>query len=589
MHQAKSKTSIKSIYKFNKLDNLSFNFFTLQYFIVMIFLFYLDVKYLAWGCLPIVILYLYFSISKRLSFFKKSIIAISAIMIYYTFAFVLYGKSCNFLVLTYITPLAVLIMVRYHKLMMNLSLLILIIISTTIYFDFFGFDYGKSIYADRKIYDIWFYFVVLMIAIFLIVLLTTRTNLVNDIIKDLKTKNLQLEESRVELKKLQLNKESFFAIMSHEIRTPLNAIKGISDILKTKTKTEEDHDLLQTLDYSSNHLLSLVNNILDFTKLNDGVFSLQPTEFKIVNILSSLFKMNERLALEKGLEFKCEIAENIPEFVYGDKNRINQIVLNLLNNAIEYTNSGTVKMIVNGNYTTDIENVFQLQITISDTGKGIDKELGERLFQKYASSNSKSNSVGLGLTISKGLIELMNGNISFDSKLNQGTNFYISIPLAVIQSSAFNSNKVNQNFLDTTIKILLVDDNKINLMILEKQLKNELKNSQLTIAKNGLEALNLIKDNQYDMVLMDVIMPEMDGITATIHVRNLIDVNKKNIPIIALTANVGEKEISECVQAGMNDFVTKPFEINSLLHVIFKNIQPEKLHKTAFFTSHFIS
>jgi signal transduction histidine kinase len=299
MNNNKHPTNLKSIYKFNKIDNFSFNFFTLQYLIVMLVLFYLKVTYFALASIPVIALFLYFSITKKVSFLQKAVIAITTIILYYTFAFVLYGKSCNFLVLTYITPIVLLIMMRYNKLLIYVSLIILVIVSTTIYFDFFGFDYGNKMYFENDIYDIWFYFTVLMITLYLIVLLTVRTKLVTDIINDLKIKNIELEESRVELRKLQINKESFFAIMSHEIRTPLNAIKGISDILKNNIQSEEDQNLLELMDYSSNHLLALVNNILDFTKLNDGVFSLQYSEFNLGKSLNSLFKMNERLALEK--------------------------------------------------------------------------------------------------------------------------------------------------------------------------------------------------------------------------------------------------------------------------------------------------
>ena len=581
MNSTPSSNNGKNSYKFSKINKLSFYFFTLQFLIVTTFLFYFKLSYSAWGSLPVITLFLYFSNSKNPSFNQKAIASIFSLIIYFTFSYLLYGKSFNFIVLLYIIPIVLLIIIRRYKLLFFLSLFILTSVSIILYFDFFGFDYGNAKYYESNFTTLFFYFIVLMMMIYLIVLLTARTNLVKYIIDDLKAKNLELEESRVELKKLQINKESFFAIMSHEIRTPLNAIKGISDILKNNIQSEEDQNLLELMDYSSNHLLALVNNILDFTKLNDGVFSLQYSEFNLSNALNSLFKMNERPALEKGLEFKIQIANNIPNYVYGDKNRINQIVLNLLNNAIEYTKKGSVKMFVNGNYNPDKKNEFQLQITISDTGKGIDRNLGEKLFQKYATSNTSENSVGLGLTISKGLIDLMNGSISFESKANQGTTFYITIPLPVIENSAINSASIENNFQDMAMKILLVDDNKINLLVLEKQLKNKLKNSQFTSAKNGLEALNLITENQFDMVLMDVIMPVMDGITATSHVRKLSDENKKNIPIIALTANVGEKELSECLNAGMNDFVTKPFEINALLKTIFNQYNPKQFKQSA--------
>lgn len=560
-------TSSKSIFKFSKFNNSGYNFFTLQFLLVTVFLFYAELTYVAWGSIPIVLLFFYSSTSKKFSFTKKTFAANLVLIIYFTFAYLLYGKFFNFILLLYIIPIVLSIITRQLKLMFYSSLFITISVSIIIYFDYFGFDYGYTVNYNKDIYNKFFYFTVVMLLIYLIVLLTVSSNLVNAIIQDLKSKNSELEYSRVELKKLQINKESFFAIMSHEIRTPLNAIKGISDILKSKVNSEEDKNLLELLEYSSNHLLALVNNILDFTKLNDGAFSLQYSEFNINKELTSLFKMNERLALEKGLKIEFITAENIPTFVYGDKNRINQIILNLLNNAIEYTKSGTIKMLVDGHSSSN-SNEFLLQITISDTGKGIDKELGERLFQKYATSNKSKKSVGLGLTISKGLIDLMNGTITFKSKPKKGTTFYINIPLPIIQQNATNIENIENNLQDTLISILLVDDNKINLLILEKQLKNKLKNSKITVAYDGLESLNLIKENTFDIVLMDVLMPVMDGITATKEIRKLTDENKKNTPIIALTANVGEKEISKCKNAGMNDFITKPFEINSLIKVI---------------------
>lgn len=558
----------KSKYKFSKLNNFSFNFFTLQFLIVTSFLFYVKLTYVAWGSVPIFILFLYFSLSKKISFTQKAVIATIVLMVYFTYSYILYGKAFNFIVLLYIIPIVLLIIIRHHKLVLYSILYVVLSVPTVIYFDFFGFDFGNIINYPKDIYNVFFYFTVIMIMIYLIVLLTASTNLVKYIIEDLKAKNVELEESRIELKKLQINKESFFAIMSHEIRTPLNAIKGISDILKSNNFNDENQNLLELMDYSSNHLLALVNNILDFTKLNDGVFSLQYSVFNLNDTLKYSFKMNERLAIEKGLKFEFQKKSVIPENVYGDKNRINQIILNLLNNAIEYTSSGSVKMEINGNYNADNEEEFLLEIIISDTGVGIDNDLGQRLFQKYATSNTSSTSVGLGLTISKGLVDLMNGDISFTSEHNVGTTFFIKIPLPVVKNQGATLDYLVNNFKDSSIKLLLVDDNKINLLVLEKQLKNKLKNSQITVAYNGLEALNLIKENHYDLVLMDILMPVMDGITASKEIRSLNDETKKNIPIIALTANVGEKELSECFNAGMNDFVTKPFEISELLKII---------------------
>jgi signal transduction histidine kinase/AmiR/NasT family two-component response regulator len=546
----------------------------------MVFLFTIKLNYAAYGTIPIILLFIYLSISKKYRIREKSILAVVAITTFYTFTFVLYGKSLNFILINYLSTIALLITMRSNRLIILFSSIIVSIVSVTIYFDFFGYDLGNKNNFERDIYNPLFYFVVLMISVYIIILLMSRTKAISSIIKDLKYKNFELEESRIKLKKMQLNKESFFAIMSHEIRTPLNAIKGISDILKNDQVNEENYKLLELMDYSANHLLALVNNILDFTKLNDGAFTLQHSEFNLNKSLQSIFKMNERVAHEKGLEYILDIPDSIPSTVYGDKNRIDQIILNLLNNALEHTETGFVKLKIRGDYPTHNSNastnVYTVRITVEDTGKGINKALQKKLFEKYNTSSASKNSVGLGLTISKGLVELMNGSITYKSKINKGTKFTVILPLPLNEQNTHIENTVEVKTQLSNLKILLVDDNKINLLILEKQLINNLTSSFITLAHNGLEAVNLVKANNFDLVLMDIVMPVMDGITATTTIRNIEDNDKKNIPIIALTANVGENEFQRCIQAGMNKVLTKPFEIVSLIKVISKEIEDYK-------------
>mgnify|MGYP003624921756 FL=1 len=573
-------TKNHSFSKYNKIDNFSFNLFTLQFILTMVFLFTMKLNYAAYGTIPIILLFIYLSISKKYRIREKSILAVVAITTFYTFTFVLYGKSLNFILINYLSTIALLITMRSNRLIILFSSIIVSIVSVTIYFDFFGYDLGNKNNFERDIYNPLFYFVVLMISVYIIILLMSRTKAISSIIKDLKYKNFELEESRLKLKKMQLNKESFFAIMSHEIRTPLNAIKGISDILKNDQVNEENYKLLELMDYSANHLLALVNNILDFTKLNDGAFTLQHSEFNLNKSLQSIFKMNERVAHEKGLEYILDIPDSIPSTVYGDKNRIDQIILNLLNNALEHTETGFVKLKIRGDYATHNSNastnVYTVRITVEDTGKGINKALQKKLFEKYNTSSASKNSVGLGLTISKGLVELMNGSITYKSKINKGTKFTVILPLPLNEQNTHIENTVEVKTQLSNLKILLVDDNKINLLILEKQLINNLTSSFITLAHNGLEAVNLVKANHFDLVLMDIVMPVMDGITATTTIRNIEDNDKKNIPIIALTANVGENEFQRCIQAGMNKVLTKPFEIVSLIKVISKEIEDYK-------------
>ena len=573
-------TKNHSFSKYNKIDNFSFNLFTLQFILTMVFLFTMKLNYAAYGTIPIILLFIYLSISKKYRIREKSILAVVAITTFYTFTFVLYGKSLNFILINYLSTIALLITMRSNRLIILFSSIIVSIVSVTIYFDFFGYDLGNKNNFERDIYNPLFYFVVLMISVYIIILLMSRTKAISSIIKDLKYKNFELEESRIKLKKMQLNKESFFAIMSHEIRTPLNAIKGISDILKNDQVNDENYKLLELMDYSANHLLALVNNILDFTKLNDGAFTLQHSEFNLNKSLQSIFKMNERVAHEKGLEYILDIPDSIPSTVYGDKNRIDQIILNLLNNALEHTETGFVKLKIRGDYATHNSNastnVYTVRITVKDTGKGINKALQKKLFEKYNTSSASKNSVGLGLTISKGLVELMNGSITYKSKINKGTKFTVILPLPLNEQNTHIENTVEVKTQLSNLKILLVDDNKINLLILEKQLINNLTSSFITLAHNGLEAVNLVKANHFDLVLMDIVMPVMDGITATTTIRNIEDNDKKNIPIIALTANVGENEFQRCIQAGMNKVLTKPFEIVSLIKVISKEIEDYK-------------
>ena len=197
----------RPLYKFSKLNNFSFNFFTAQFFIVTVFLFYIELNYVAWGSLPIFLVFVYFSSTKTLRFSKKALISTYMLMAYFTYAYILYGKFFNFTVLLYIIPVVLLIIIRYHRLVLYAILYVAITVPTIIYFDYFGYDLGGIYNYNKDIYNEFFYFTVIMIMIYLIVLLTARTNLVKYIIEDLKNKNIELEESRVKLKKLQINKE----------------------------------------------------------------------------------------------------------------------------------------------------------------------------------------------------------------------------------------------------------------------------------------------------------------------------------------------------------------------------------------------
>jgi CheY-like chemotaxis protein len=393
------------------------------------------------------------------------------------------------------------------------------------------------------------------------------------VIRNFIKNNQELLETKIREKQLEKNKETFFATISHEIRTPLNAIKGILDVLKTQNKEKDfDPSLFDIMNNSSNHLLSLVNNFLDFSKLNEGKFTLNYSDFDLEENLKFIFKMNEALALEKKINYKLtRVGQEIPKNFYADKNRLNQIVLNILNNAVKYTNTGSVEMQYSCEKNENIDFTYDLKIKIIDTGVGIAKEYTTKIFETYSNLSGKNdNSVGLGLSISKGLTELMDGTISVESEFGKGSVFSIYIPLKVSNETteASSNHLAVPSVIDKKLKILVVDDNQINLMIISKQLEIAIIDPEIHVANDGIEAIEKLKTNNYDLILMDLMMPNLGGIAATKIIRNESDEKTKSTPIIALTANVEENSINECFASGMNNYLSKPFDIKDLLQKI---------------------
>ena len=368
-------------------------------------------------------------------------------------------------------------------------------------------------------------------------------------------------------------KANFLSNMSHEIRTPLNAVIGITDyLLDNGALGSMEKDNLDTIKYSADNLLVIVNDILDFSKIDSGNISLENTSFDLYKLIHDVTKTLHFKAAEKGLIIHNEVDRGVPHKVVGDPYRINQILLNLAGNAIKFTKAGQITL--NINIQKEDDDSILLQFEVRDTGIGIPKDKINQIFQKFfqatESTTRRYGGTGLGLAISKGLVELMEGEIAVKSEVNQGSCFYFTIPLKKCKKVVSPrqepslSTTVDKNI--NGVKVLLVEDYKMNQIVAINFL--ELWGAQVTVANNGEEALQHTYNDKFDVILMDIQMPIMDGYEATINIKmNIMNPNQKT-PIIALTANAFNATREKATRCGMTDFIPKPFNKDILFEKI---------------------
>jgi len=370
-------------------------------------------------------------------------------------------------------------------------------------------------------------------------------------------------------------KSEFLSNMSHEIRTPMNAIIGMTDILLEKITDEETREYLKSIKFSSDNLLVVINDILDFSKIEAGKVALEFIDFNLSYKLEELRKIFDHKAADKEIYFRINIDKNVPEIVNGDPYRLNQILVNLIGNAIKFTHHGGVDLNVR---LRGIEHqIATLQFDVTDTGIGIPKDKMESIFesfsQAYTDTTRKYGGTGLGLAITKKLAYLLGGKIDLKSEINKGSSFSVDIPYSI------NTNLKSENiqtFSDTEsaqmlegLKILVAEDNALNQFLIRQTLSKW--NCDITISGNGEEAITLLKDEDFDLVLMDLQMPVMNGYEATriIRSKNTV-VRNPMIPVIALTADAFPETKRKVLETGMNDFVAKPFKREELSEKIIK-------------------
>lgn len=399
----------------------------------------------------------------------------------------------------------------------------------------------------------------------------TLVNSFNNMLSEIDKQNLELISSKNKAEQSSIAKEQFLANMSHEVRTPVNGIDGMSKLLEKTTLTKEQQDYVLAIRTSTNNLLVIINDILDFSKIEAGKLSIEKIGFNLKNNVKSIVDSMSYKAEDKVIYLESEIDDNISDIVIGDPTRFNQIITNLLNNAIKFTSKGTVtlKCRLQGNSKTHNSINFE----IIDTGIGIDEEKLETIFESFYqeddSTTRKFGGTGLGLTISKQLVGMFGGELKVKSKKGKGATFYFTLDLPIGSSNDIKKDQVavkDWNLLATK-KALLVEDNKINQFLAMTILKNWKVDAE--IAENGLIAIEKIKANHYDFVLMDMQMPVMGGVEATKIIRTELNLS---IPIIALTASALKGVDLECLEAGMNDYVSKPFDQSVLYNKILQLI-----------------
>lgn len=414
---------------------------------------------------------------------------------------------------------------------------------------------------------------------------------VQDVTQD--RKNLELiEESRYEAERANSAKSDFLANMSHEIRTPINAVLGMDELIMRESDNPTIIEYASNIKQSGNILLSLINDILDFSKIESGKMDIINTEYSTKTLLFDTFNLLNDRAKKKGLQVIFNIDPTLPTRMYGDDIRVRQVITNLLTNAVKYTEKGTITLTIKS--IAAIDNNILLSVSVKDTGIGIKPEDQERLFTAFQRVDEKKNrnieGTGLGLSITIKLLQLMDSKLELKSVYGEGSEFYFDLNQKIIDKTPIGDYNINLSnisvqstideygsFTAPEATVLVVDDNEMNL----KVVKGLLRQTQIKIvtALSGMESIELVKTHKFDVILMDHMMPEMDGIKAVSILNQMEDNKSKDAPIIALTANaiIGAKEMF--LENGFSDFLSKPVKGIDLEKMLYKYLPKEYINK----------
>lgn len=392
-------------------------------------------------------------------------------------------------------------------------------------------------------------------------------------ITERKKTELELLHSKELAESLVQKERRFLANVSHELRTPLHAVIGLSEQLEKSPLNIQQKEFVGIINESAKHLLELISDVLDLSKISEGKIQLEQTAFSFHKVLIESIQMFDQKVKEKNLTLKTSCPKSSEELVIGDPLRLKQILLNLISNAVKFTDKGSVEICCEK--TNSINDKIQFNVSVKDTGIGIDENIIDSIFEDFVQEDKtyarKFGGSGLGLSITQKLVEMMNGTLNIVSKKNQGTTVSISLQFNKMKSTTGDNTEkqLDTSLIPPNIKVLLAEDNNLNRLVAKIILNKH--GVYPDEAENGSIVIDKIREgNTYDLILMDIQMPEMDGIEATRYIRNKL---KIDVPIIAITANAVKEELDSYIIDGMNDYITKPFDEKTLLSKIQRWVQ----------------
>ncbi len=390
-----------------------------------------------------------------------------------------------------------------------------------------------------------------------------------------------IEEQKKKVEQSEKYKEQFLANMSHEIRTPMHAISGMIKILKRNNHPTTQDVFLNAMQTSSENLVVILNDVLDLSKIEAGKLEIESIPMNPKLVLENVIQILKYKAEEKGLILSYTAKDNVPTLIMGDPTRLNQVLINLAGNAIKFTEKGTVNILMEFKKE-------QLQFQVKDTGIGISTNQQKHIFtafeQAKGSTTRHYGGTGLGLSISKQLVELQEGKIWLESEEGTGSSFYITLPLTIAEDNATVDGLISEEKLKVMtdslkgIRVLIAEDNPFNQMIAQDDLTFHIEGIQLDTVENGALAVEKFKTEDFDLILMDVQMPEMNGFDATRKIREIEKQENRNdaVPIIAMTASLLKTEVDSCFKAGMDNYIPKPYSTEELIVPIFKELRANR-------------